>query len=96
MNVKKILAGVGAATVMLSFMAVPVLAAGTGEWNPPPQSLGSCNYAHGVFQYFSDPSTHFVPNSGQPPYFGDDVLGSAPGGLTGQNNSNYSQYCRSL
>ena len=90
---KKILAaGIAAGAVLIS--ALPVFAAGSGEWDPPTQALESCNYAHGVFQYFSDPSVHGTP--GQPPYFGDDLLGSARGGLTGENNSSYSEYCRTL
>lgn len=94
MNIKKFLVGTAASVLTLGVLAVPALAAGSGDWNPPAQALDSCNYAHGVFEYFSDPSVHFEPSNGQPPYFGDDVLGSAPGGLTGENNSSYSQYCR--
>lgn len=96
MNIRKILAGAAAGALMLGSTAVPAFAAGSGDWNPPTQALDSCNYAHGVFEYFSDPSVHFELSKGQPPYFGDDVLGSAPGGLTGENNSNYSEYCRTL
>lgn len=96
MNIKKFLIGASASAIMLGALAVPAFAAGSGEWNPPAQALDSCNYAHGVFEYFSDPTVHHVPSNGQPPYFGDGVLGSAPGGLTGENNANYSEYCRNL
>ncbi len=53
----------------------------------------NCDSGHGAFTAFSDPSLHFIPGNGQPPYFGDDVLGSARGGLTGEVNSSYSAYC---
>ncbi len=53
----------------------------------------NCDSGHGVFTAFADPSLHFVPSSGQPPYFVDNVLGSARGGATGENNSSYSAYC---
>jgi len=40
---------------------------------------------HGAFGAFSDPNRHGTPY--QPPYFGDDELGSARRGATGDNNS---------
>ena len=95
-KIKKLAIGVSAAAIMFGSLAAGAFAAGSGDWNPPTQALGSCNYAHGVFEYFSDPSAHHTPSNGQPPYFGDEVLGSAPGGVTGENNSSYSLYCRDL
>lgn len=95
MNIKKFLAGAAVSAVMLGVMAVPAFAAGNG-YNPPPAVSDVCNAGHGAFGAFSDPSLHGVPSNGQPPYFGDDVLGSARGGLTGENNSGYSEYCQSL
>lgn len=94
--IKKFLAGAALTAAAFGSMAVPAFAAGSGGWDPPTQALDSCNYAHGAFQYFSDPSVHFESGNGQPPYFGDDELGSARGGATGENNSNYSEYCRNL
>ncbi len=90
---KKVLIGVAAGAVMLGTMVIPAFAAGDG-YNPPPAVLDVCNAGHGAFGAFSDPSFH--GEYGQPPYFGDGVLGSARGGLTGENNSNYSAYCRTL
>ena len=91
-NIKKALI-TGAITAAILASAVPAFAAGPG-YNPPPAVSDVCNAGHGAFAAFSDPSLHWTPY--QPPYFGDDELGSARGGLTGENNSNYSQYCRSL
>lgn len=61
---------------------------GGQSWEPP---TDQCNAGHGAFQWFADPSKHFT--RGQPPYFGDNELGSARGGATGANNSGYSAYC---
>lgn len=69
--------------VAILALALATVASAAGPTN--------CNSGHGVFGAFSDPSLHF--QLGQPPYFGDLVLGSAPGGLTGENNSNYSALC---
>lgn len=93
MNIKKVLAGAAASAVLLGAMAIPAFAAGPG-YNPPPAVSDVCNAGHGAFAAFSDPSLHWT--LGQPPYFGDSELGSARGGVTGENNSNYSQICRSL
>jgi len=92
---KRFLIGASAGAIMFSSLVSPTFAAGPG-YNPPPAVADVCNAGHGAFAAFSDPSLHFVPSNGQPPYFGDDVLGSARGGLTGENNSNYSEYCQSL
>ena len=93
MNIKKFLIGASVSAVIFGSMAVPAFAAGPG-YNPPPAVSDVCNAGHGAFAAFSDPSLHGTP--GQPPYFGDDELGSARGGLTGENNSNWSEYCRNL
>lgn len=93
MNIKKFLIGAAAGAAMLGSMVIPAFAAGPG-YNPPPAVADVCNANHGAFAAFSDPSLHGTP--GQPPYFGDDELGSARGGLTGENNSNWSEYCRNL
>ncbi|HEY8635506.1 MAG TPA: hypothetical protein VIO34_11165 [Candidatus Dormibacteraeota bacterium] len=79
-----------AATATIGFGSV-AFAAGSG-YNPPPQVTNVCDAGHGAFGAFSDPSLHFN-TEGQPPYFGDNVLGSAPDGLTGLNNSSYSATC---
>lgn len=78
-----------AATATIGFGSV-AFAAGSG-YNPPPQVSNVCDAGHGAFGAFSDPSLHF--SEGQPPYFGDDVLGSARDGLTGLTNSSYSATC---
>lgn len=62
----------------------------------PTPNIPNCQAGHGAFTYFSDPSLHGIPGNGQPPYFGDSVLGSAPGGVTGDNNADYSAYCNNL
>lgn len=75
---------------LFSFLGtLSVSAAGTPS--PP-----NCQASHGTFTYFSDPSLHGIPGNGQPPYFGDRVLGSAPGGVTGDNNADTSAYCNTL
>ena len=83
-----------AALAAFGFWGVTAVADGPG-YNPPPQAQAVCDAGHGAFGAFSDPSLHFVPGNGQPPYFGDDVLGSARGGVTGEVNSDYSAFCRS-
>ncbi|MBI2420880.1 MAG: hypothetical protein HYV38_02240 [Candidatus Levybacteria bacterium] len=90
MNIKKI-AFAGAAAGLFLSSAAGVFAAGPG-YSPPPAVSNVCNAGHGAFAAFSDPSLHGTP--GQPPYFGDNELGSARGGATGENNSNYSESCR--
>ncbi len=60
---------------------------------PYPSTLPTCDAGHGAFTAFSDPSLHFTV--GQPPYFGDTVLGSARGGATGDVNADYSASCNS-
>lgn len=89
---KRFLVGFTAAVATLGFGGVSALADGPG-YNPPPQAVAVCDAGHGAFGAFSDPSLHFVPGNGQPPYFGDDVLGSARAGLTGQVNSDASAAC---
>lgn len=93
MNIKKLLIGASTSAFILGTMAVPAFAAGPG-YNPPPAVADVCNSGHGAFAAFSDPALHWTP--GQPPYFGDDELGSARRGVTGENNSGYSEYCRNL
>lgn len=93
MNIKKLLVGSAAGAIMLASVAIPAFAAGPG-YNPPPAVSDVCNSGHGAFAAFSDPALHWT--TGQPPYFGDSELGSARGGVTGENNSNYSDYCRNL
>ena len=101
MNIKKILVSSGAAAIMFSSLAGGAFAAGPG-YNPPPAVSDVCNAGHGAFAAFSDPSLHGSPGdetsfgNHQPPYFGDDELGSARGGTTGENNSNASAACRDL
>jgi len=51
---------------------------------------GSCA-GHGAFGAFSDPSLHGT--SGQPPYFGDNQLGSARAGETGAIQKAASEAC---
>ena len=92
---KKVVIAAIASVGMVAGMAVPALAAGPG-YSPPPAVADVCNAGHGAFAAFSDPSQHGEPSSGQPPYFGDDVLGSARGGATGANNSGYSLFCQGL
>ena len=57
---------------------------------------GSCA-GHGAFGAFSDPSAHGSPgtgqSNGQPPYFGDDQLGSARAGETGAIQKAASEAC---
>ena len=77
-----------------AFGGVTVYADGPG-YNPPPQAAAVCDAGHGAFGAFSIPSLHFVPSSGQPPFFGDDVLGSARAGVTGEVNSSFSASCNS-
>jgi hypothetical protein len=81
-----------AAVAAIGFGGVSAFAAGNG-YNPPPQAQAVCDAGHGAFGAFSDPSLHFIPGNGQPPYFGDNVLGSAPGGVTGDVNADYSASC---
>ena len=81
-----------AATAAIGFGGVGALAAGDG-YNPPPQALANCDAMHGAFGAFSDPSLHFIPSNGQPPYFGDNVRGSARGGATGDVNADASASC---
>src|SRR3989338_6945167 len=96
---KKFLIGAAASAAILGVMAIPVFAAGPG-YNPPPAVDDVCNAGHGAFAAFSDPSLHGSPGdpssfgNHQPPYFGDDELGSARRGVTGENNSNASEACR--
>jgi hypothetical protein len=87
---KRFLVGFTAAAATLGFGGVSALADGPG-YSPPPQAAAVCDAGHGAFGAFSDPSLHFT--LGQPPYFGDDVLGSARAGVTGQVNSDYSAFC---
>lgn len=94
-NMKKVIIGGLASLATVGVMAASALAAGPG-YNPPTAVSDVCNAGHGAFAAFSDPALHGDPSSGQPPYFGDDVLGSARGGVTGANNSNYSQFCQNL
>lgn len=88
---KKFLAGAAATAVMLSSFAGVAFASEIPE-NFPGDNGISCNAWHGAPGGFGPES----PYSTLPPYFSDDVLGSARGGLTGENNSNYSEYCQSL
>lgn len=75
------------ALLIAALSVVPVQASGP---TPPAE----CNAGHGAYTAFSNPLLHFVTGIGQPPYFGDDVLGSARKGLTGENNANYSEFCK--
>ena len=90
-NIKKIAIGLSAGAIILGASVLPAFAAGPG-YNPPSAVDDVCNAGHGAFAAFSDPDQHWT--SGQPPYFGDSELGSARGGLTGENNSNASEACR--
>ena len=88
---KRFLVGLmGASVAAIGFGGMSAFAAGPG-YNPPPQAVAVCDAGHGAFGAFSDPSLHFT--TGQPPYFGDDVLGSARAGLTGEVNSDASAAC---
>lgn len=89
----KKLTTISASIALFAAAAIPAFAEGPG-YSPPPAVSNICNAGHGAFAAFSDPALHWTP--GQPPYFGDDVLGSARGGVTGENNSSYSEYCRNL
>ncbi len=88
-NIKKFLANAATAGLLLA-NAAGAFAAGPG-YNPPPAVLDVCNAGHGAFAAFSDPDSHWTP--GQPPYFGDNELGSARAGVTGVNNSGFSASC---
>lgn len=90
---KRFLVGlVAAATATIGFGGVGVFAAGDG-YSQPPAAQSVCDAGHGAFGAFSDPSLHFT--TGQPPYFGDSVLGSARAGATGEVNSDASVACNS-
>ena len=87
---KRLFFGIAMAAMATIGFGSVAFAAGSG-YNPPDQVTNVCDAGHGAFGAFSDPSVHFT--AGQPPFFGDDVLGSARGGLTGLNNSSYSATC---
>jgi hypothetical protein len=89
--VKRVLA-VGSLVGLMSFLG-PVTA--SAEYNPPPAVADVCDAGHGAFGAFSPYAggTPSNPVFGQPPYFGDTVLGSARGGATGQVNSDFSAFC---
>jgi len=96
---RKLMTGIVAGIMMICGAAIPAIAAGNGycvsSANGCENSGANNNScaAHGAFGAFSDPSQHGQPSSGQPPYFGDDQLGSARGGATGDVNSGFSQTC---
>jgi len=90
-RVKKLLAVSSVVGLMSFFGAVTVSA----DYNPPPAVQAVCDAGHGAFGAFSPYAggTPSNPVTGQPPYFGDSVLGSARNGVTGAVNSNYSAFC---
>lgn len=87
-----VLAVIGAGALLCA-TGLPALAAEGSVPDPGSIIPAACDAGHGAFTYFADPSLHFT--SGQPPYFGDNVLGSARGGATGAVNSDYSASCNS-
>ncbi|HEY3194645.1 MAG TPA: hypothetical protein VGK42_05370 [Candidatus Dormibacteraeota bacterium] len=88
---KKLLAVSSVVGLMSFFGAVTVSA----DYNPPPAAQTVCDAGHGAFGAFSPYAggTPSNPVPGQPPYFGDNVLGSARNGVTGEVNSDYSASC---
>jgi hypothetical protein len=92
-----IVLGLGGATFGLA-LPFAAHAAGPGYFQPP-TAASVCDAGHGAFAAFSNPSLHGHPGdtnsefNGQPPYFGDDQLGSARAGVTGAVQKAASEYC---
>jgi hypothetical protein len=77
------------AALLLAATAAPAIAGGggycaNGEGCDKSAEKTVCS-GHGAFGAFSEPDNHWT--LGQPPYFGDNELGSARGGATGANNA---------
>ncbi len=83
--------------VMASVATIGFGSVAFASYNQPPTAASVCDSGHGVFGAFSPykggTGSNDVP--GQPPYFGDQTLGSATGGATGAVNSDYSASCNS-